>query len=350
MEARLEIVVHGRGNAWPVPLGEEHPFYNREDPRDLANASFSLQFRDREKLAVSILIDAGHGTVQSLLSGDNRIPDSICLTHGHLDHTLSVDWIVQSFWRRHRKERRYPIYATLPVYRFLLQSYPHLEELTEHCELEFGVIFEFGKTLASFKGIPLRLTSFPAFHGPSAVGAAMLLFEYGRKKVLFTGDILAPMLKEQDYERLCETDLLVVDTNNRFPWPRTKHWSFAGSPSDYWKRSENLKAFAAELDWKQVSLPHLHKGSCEKNQEYLAQLEQEWNPATLPLTIMEFMERIRPKQLVLVHYSGAEDRKYNGEEILSARGLLDWASDIVSRAGIPGEILVPESGQRIQIS
>ena len=344
METKLDILVHGRGNAWPVPLGEEHPFYNREDPRDLSNASFSLQLRTRNTLQSSVLIDAGHGTVQSLLSGDNRIPDCICLTHGHLDHTLSVDWVVQSFWRKHRKERRYPIYATLPVYRFLLQSYPHLADLTEHRELEFG------ETITACKELPFQLTPFPAYHGPGAIGASMLLFEYQDHRVLFTGDLLAPMLRKEDYKHLAGTDLVVADTNNRFPWPRTNHWSFAASSTEAMKRIEILESFAAELDWKKVAVPHVQEGISRKNREYLSQLEQEWRSAPSFLTILEFMEQIRPKKLMLVHYSGSEDRKYHGEEILSAGELQSWASDTIKRAGIPVHIVVPDTGLRMQIN
>jgi glyoxylase-like metal-dependent hydrolase (beta-lactamase superfamily II) len=344
MEAKLEIIVHGRGNAWPVPLGEEHPFYKREDPRDLGNASFSLQLREGERWLSSVLIDAGHGTVQSLLSGDNRIPDCICLTHGHLDHTLSVDWVVQSFWRRYRKEKRYPIYATLPVYRFLMSSYPHLKDLSEHRELEFGQAINPGSELG------LKLTALPAYHGQSAVGASMLLFEYDGCRVLFTGDLLIPLLKRADYALLHGIDLLVVDINNRFPWPRTNHWSFAGSSEEPLKRSITLEKFAAELDWKKVSGPHLQEGISEKNLAYLRQLEQEWDPKRLPLTILEFMKGISPKQSMLVHYSGAEDRKYNGEAILSSQGLLDWTSDTARQTGITGKIIVPAAGQRIQLN
>ena len=344
MGANLEILVHGRGNAWPVPLGEEHPFYNREDPRDLSNASFSLQLRDRERLLSSVLIDAGHGTVQSLLAGDNRIPDCLCLTHGHLDHTLSVDWVVQSFWRKHGKERRYPIYATLPVYDFLIKSYPHLVDLTEHWELEFG------KPVYPDNVMPFQLTPFPAYHGQRALGASMLLFEYKGCKVLFTGDILAPLLRKEDYAHLAGIDLLVVDSNNRFPWPRTNHWSFAGSPSEPMSRSEILESFAAELSWKQLMAPYLQEGVNSKNREFLSLLQLEWEREQLPLTILEFMEQVRPKKVMLVHYSGAEDRKYNGEEILSAPDLHAWASDTVRQTGISGEIVVPESGQRFQLS
>ena len=34
------IRVNGVGNAWPVPLGTGHPFYDAGEPEQLANVSF----------------------------------------------------------------------------------------------------------------------------------------------------------------------------------------------------------------------------------------------------------------------------------------------------------------------
>ena len=36
----LFLKINRIGNAWPVLLGEEHPFYNRNNIQDLSNASF----------------------------------------------------------------------------------------------------------------------------------------------------------------------------------------------------------------------------------------------------------------------------------------------------------------------
>jgi len=339
----MELVVHGRGNAWPVFIGEDHPFYNRADPFDLSNASFSLQTHISDTLVSTVLIDAGHGTVQSLLSGDNRIPDSICLTHGHMDHTLGIDWVVQSYWRGQGGEKPYPLYATLPVYRFMIRSYPHLGELTEHRELEFG------RPVKPCSEMPFRLTAFPVYHGQSGVGASMLMFEENGRKILFTGDLLVPMLLEKDYNRLNGADLLVVDTNNRFPWPRTNHWSFSGSPESPLERSGTLEAFMRDLSWEKVSGPHLQDGISELNRDYLMQLEQEWGAGDRPMTIVEFIRRTRPGKVMLVHYSGTEDRKHSGEEILPARDLQEWAIRTAGLAGFRGGIMVPIPRQRIQI-
>lgn len=337
MERFLKLLVHGRGNAWPVPLGETHPFYDRTDYRDLSNAAFSLVATDGKEVVGDILIDAGHGTIQSLISGANRIPHCICLTHGHMDHTLSVDWVVQSYWRLHQKEKKYPIYATVPVFRFLVRSYPHLEELAEFRELSPGQ-----KVAMEHPG-DIYLTCFPVYHGQGAVGASMLLFETGGKRILFTGDLFSPLLRETDYQQLFGVDLLVVDANNRFPWPRTNHWSFAGHPDHPMERSEPLRSFLQETEQTGFTAPH--QEDCRT--AYFRQLEKEWNVAIQPFTILEFLNRIRPRKVVLVHYSGTEDQKYYGEPLLNAGELESWVRETASAAGIGAEFIIPEAGGEI---
>jgi len=68
----IYIRVNGTGNAWPVLLGTEHPFYDQSQYRELSNASFSiikasgLPFT-KKNIEWEVLIDAGHGIVQYLL-------------------------------------------------------------------------------------------------------------------------------------------------------------------------------------------------------------------------------------------------------------------------------------------
>jgi glyoxylase-like metal-dependent hydrolase (beta-lactamase superfamily II) len=337
MGRTVKLIVHGRGNAWPVPLGETHPFYDKTDYRDLANAAFSLVVSEGGMVSGDILVDAGHGTIQSLISGANRIPHCICLTHGHMDHTLSVDWVVQSYWRLHQKEKRYPIYATRSVFRFLVCSYPHLEDLVELRELFAGE-----KVDMEIPG-DVCLTPFPVFHGQSAVGASMLLFETGGRRILFTGDLISPLLREADYQRLRDVDLLVVDSNNRFPWPRTNHWSFAGHPDRPLERSEPLQTFLQTMQKDQFSTPHQE----EQSSAYFKQLGEEWNVATQPFTILEFLQMISPRKVALVHYSGAEDLKYYGEPLLSSAQMEGWVKKTVSDAGIGSTLIIPKAGQEI---
>jgi hypothetical protein len=372
MKHTLHLKVHGRGNAWPVPLGEEHPFYDRTDYRDLSNAAFSLiQEREggatpapvaektgngeevvraeahrkeapREEAPWEVLVDAGHGTIQSLVSGRNRIPHCICLTHGHMDHTLSVDWVVQSYWRKHEYRKPYPLYASRSVYDFLLSSYPHLRDLVEER------ILLPGEPAAPALPGDLQLTSFPVFHGPHAAGASMLLFEAAGKRVLFTGDLVTPLLRKQDRERISGVDLMVVDCNNRFPWPRTNHWSFAGEPLAPLERTGVLKAFLEQQRVGDFLRPH-RKVSCPRTEAYLEEVASQWDTRTQAFSILEFCQSYAPHQVLLVHYSGAEDRKHHGEEQLTAGELEDWANGTAVSAGISSHFRIPETGEQSQI-
>jgi len=343
MGRSLQLKVHGKGNAWPVPLGETHPYYDRSNLRDLSNAAFSLNIRDNGQLSGSILVDAGHGTIQSLITGSNRIPDCVCLTHGHMDHTLSVDWIVQSFWRKHDKKRRYPIYASLPVWKFFIQSYPHLSD-----QVDFRIL-EYGKEIQLDHDPSINLRAYPVFHGQGASGASMLLFETRGQKILFTGDLLTPLLRKEDYKDLQQLDVLVVDTNNRFPWPRTNHWSFAGDPDHSMERNEVMRRFYSELSLDQLALPHQLSFSNPVNKEYLQQVGQEWLLSEQPITIMEFLGKTEPRKVMPVHYSGAEDLKYHGQELMSSVELADWINKEAHRAGLKSSFIFPDAGEVLDI-
>jgi glyoxylase-like metal-dependent hydrolase (beta-lactamase superfamily II) len=343
MKRTVQIIVHGRGNAWPVFLGETHPFYDRTDPRDLSNASYSLMAATGGSVTTDILVDAGHGTIQSMITGLNRIPDAICLTHGHMDHTLGVDWVVQSFWKKHNKEKRYPLYATLPVFRFLITSFPHLAGLIEHRVMEPGIPLEVGK------GEQFTVTCYPVYHGRSAVGASMLLFGAGDCRVLFTGDLITPLLRSSDFDALKNVDLMVVDTNNRFPYPGANHWSFSGTPDDPMVRDERLDDFLGHMDPADLTAPHLADSTGKHTWAYLNTFLEEFDVSRHPFTILEFLKKVTPGRVALVHYSGTEDLKYYHEPILTAGELLSWADRTALAAGIRTECIIPSPGQIIQL-
>ncbi len=343
MERSLHLKVHGRGNAWPVLLGETHPYYDRNNSTELSNAAFSLLVKEGEEALNHILIDAGHGTIQSLITGSNQIPEAVCLTHGHMDHTLSVDWIVKSFWRMNNKTRRYPIYATKPVGHFFIQSYPHLEDQVEFRNLDYGVPVQLNHS------IPVTLTAFPVFHGAGAIGASMLLFESCGRRILFTGDLLTPLLRREDFSKLHGIDLLIVDANNRFPWPRTNHWSFAGDPGNPQTRNEILEHFCDDLTLDQLRNPHLLSLSIPANQSYFKQVEKEWNVADQPMTILEFLRIIEPRSVFPVHYSGAEDQKYHSQAILSQDEMSDWIISETRKVGLNTAFVFPNVGQVLEI-
>lgn len=335
--------MHGKGNAWPVPLGETHPYYDRTRPEELSNAAFSLEVMEGRELSGSILVDAGHGTIQSLLGGSNRIPDCVCLTHGHMDHTLSVDWIVQSYWRKVDQRRPYPIYASRPVQKVFLQSYPHLAGQVDFRTLEFG------KQITLEHDSQISLTAYPVYHGQGAYGASMLLFKLGDRSLLFTGDLLTPLLRKADYPAVRGVDMLVVDTNNRFPWPRTNHWSFAGDPGQSPGRSEVMANYFRELSWEQLILPFELQHADAPSKEYFKELETEWPLQKQPFTMVEFLRHAEPRSVMPVHYSGAEDLKYHHKAILGPAELAAWVRKESRAAGLKTQFVFPNAGDVLRI-
>jgi len=341
------IRVNGTGNAWPVPLGSEHPFYDKENQEELANVSFSIIKSETEKISPSsiaweVLVDAGHGVVQYLVRHNNRIPEAVALTHAHLDHTLSLDWIMQSHYRHHNKEKTMPLYSSHPCWRFVQDSFPQLLQLTDFRELKPGI-----KSLV--EGIPeLNLTFFPVYHGERSRGPGMLVFETVNSKgkssrVIFSGDILCPLLRKADYRYLQEADLLFVDANNRFPYPGSNHWSII--PEEHGKKDESkyLKAFREQISCSHLIAPHIpltrDQGVHDYFDEFLAYCNER-----IPLSVMDFTTLIRPEKVMLVHYGGIEDRNHNGQDILNPVQLENWANAEAETRGLQSEFIVPRPG------
>jgi hypothetical protein len=260
-----------------------------------------------------------------------------------MDHTLSVDWIVQSHWRKQEKKRPYPLYATRPVAAFFLQSYPHLASM-----VDFRVL-EFGRQIPLDQDPSIRLTAFPAYHGQGAVGASMLLFETAEQKVLFTGDLLTPLLRKEDYKHLQDLDLLVVDTNNRFPWPRTNHWCFAGGTDHPLERNELVMDFYRALSWDQILHPFQLSLSEDSNRDYFNRVGEEWSLEDQPLFILEFLKLTEARQVLPVHYSGAEDLKHHRQAILAPAAFADWIRAESAKTGLTSGFVFPKVGDMQKI-
>ena len=336
--------INGRGNAWPVPLGQHHPFYSCGSSVEYANASFSLlNFRggvqDKKNLIWEVLIDAGHGTIPFFLNSFNRIPEVLFITHPHLDHILGIDWIAQSYYRFNNK-RKYPVYATRTCWTSILTTIPHLNDIVEFHNLEYGL----ETNVKNIKDV--SVTAFPVYHGPHGYGAAMLLFNmknsYLDNKIIFTGDLLCPILRQEDFKELKGVRYLVSDSNNRFPYPRSNHWGIVNSNAypdkkhfQTWKDGLILEDLFEPLG---KTIAGLKTFSSElKN-------EKNWKNR-LCFTLAALVMKIQPEITLPVHYSGQEDEKYYGEEILCSTGLRKWLKELEPRINFSTSFEVPENGR-----
>lgn len=347
-KSSIYIRTNGRGNAWPVPLGKEHPFYDKNDAGDLANASFSIiQYDENKNIRKELLIDAGHGAIQYLIKSHNRIPEAIFLTHPHIDHTLSVDWVVQSYWRQHKK--KYPIYASQLCWEQMSATFPQLKNL-----VHFKALLP-GKAVQVDEFTGMEITFLPVFHGESALGAGMLLFEHGKgqnkHKALFTGDVLIPLLRKQDMKILQNCEVVFTDANNRYPYPNSNHWSVCRPELIDEPESGLLKGWLRgkgnKLSW--LISPNLSVKFDKTAHGYFESfLRETYSGQKIILSVFDFAKAIDAKNINLVHYSGSEDNKFYDKEILDTEGLEIWANKKASQAMLKSKFIVPKSGGLFQ--
>ena len=343
--AEIIIRTNGRGNAWPVLLGQQHPYYKNTSTDDLSNASFSVIKREEQSKEIEkeLLIDAGHGTIQFLLKNQNRIPDAVVLTHPHIDHTLSLDWLAQSHFRS--KGMKYPVYASRLCWDLCLQFFPQLGRVVDFKELFPGKSF----TIQEFPDI--ELCFYPVFHGESALGAGMIYIKHLYKsktfKALFTGDVLCPLFRQQDYVEISDCDVVYADSNNRFPYPKSNHWSIASLENMGIKESDFFKDWMNEkgrfFSW--LIRPNLPIEFNENIHGYFENfLNDQLNHNNMTFTVINFVQKIRAKNVNLIHYSGREDKVYNDSGTLDEISLEKWVSELANHLGLKSNFYTPKVG------
>lgn len=347
--SKTKVRINGRGNAWPVILGQDHPFYNKNNIEDLANASCSIiQSNDKDYKSESIewelMIDAGHGSVQYLLKNHNRIPNAVFLTHSHIDHTLGLDWIVQSYYKTFNK--RYPVYATSLCWIKTLLSFPHLEQF-----VDFKEILPY-KELIIEEAQNVICIAYPVYHGQNAEGAVMYYFKVDNEKsndrILITGDLLCPFLREQDYEALQNVDLLITDANNRFPYPKSNHWSIV--KGEFNAESHRLKEFKEEIHLGNLLYPHIKYNITDNYSRCFDYFLNKKNTISeFIFSLDEFIYKINPLQVAILHYSGSEDEKYYKMSRLSECELFEWLANTTKELDLNTKFIVSYVGQHIEM-
>ena len=327
-------------------LGQSGKFYNISNTEELGSASYSILSNTPENTCIrELLIDAGHNTVPFLLQHGNRMPDAIALTHGHPDHILGVDWIIQSHRFGHAKADRYPVYCTRGTWGCLMNSYTHIKPWVDFRELIPG------KQMRIHEFEELFITAFPVYHGDGAPGSSMLLIESGRPdqgSVLFTGDMLCPLLRKKDLKTISGATKLFIDTNNRFPDPLSNHISFTPYAPGSGKESELLTAWFRESNPGRLLKPHTDPGDIISDpyfNEFLSDYDQ---VSELPHSILDFCKLSGIPEVFLIHYFGWYDQRNYSQQVLTREQLFEWATreagdytikDIIFRIPVAGEII-----------
>jgi hypothetical protein len=296
-----------------------------------------------------VVIDAGHNTVPFLLKNENRVPEALLITHGHLDHILGADWIAQSLNFTSLNNEKLPLYATIQVWQQVLQTIPHIRNAISFYELKYG-------RKEAVKQVPgLHVTAFPVYHGESAHGGVMLLvdFDYDESKssVLFTGDLLFPFLRNEDYVTLSKAQALYIDCSNRFSYPSSNHISFTttmpemGTTHRYledWKHQNPLDRFIAK---------QLQDNPDEDYRRYYDRFLQENSDyKNIPFSIMEFLNKTGIRNVNLVHYSGYHDNAFYHQDIMGRKPLQEWARQVLTAAGFKNTRLeIPKAGNIVKL-
>jgi len=347
------IRTNGRGNAWPVLLGKGHPFYSKNKFEDIANSSFSIISKNgneqgEDNINWEVLIDAGHGIVQYLIKENNRIPEAIFLTHPHIDHTISIDWIIQSFYRSESK--KFPVYATKLCWESTLQSFSHLKSMVEFHELKPGV----STSVAEIK--QMSVTAFPVYHGDQVLGSAMLVFEVEDvnkeiNKAIFSGDLLCPILRKQDIEYLADAKVIYVDSNNRFPSISTNHWSIVSNNPNSKNISNKIVEYKQNLSLTRIVSPQIKREFDTITNEFFDLfLKEKFHENDICMSVFDFLEKMRIENAMLIHYSGNEDRKNYNENILNENDLLKWAINEAKQNKINSNFYVPFIGHFFKLN
>jgi len=345
----IYIRVNGTGNAWPVLLGTEHTFYDHNQYMELSNASFSIIKASgvpftKENIEWEVLIDAGHGIVQYLLQTQNRLPDAICLTHAHLDHTLSLDWILQSYYKFHDNKKKIPLYVAGKGWDFVCQSFPQVEELADFRELKPGAGIEIDVAE------DLLLTSFPVFHGERVSGPTMLVFEVkGGQKAIFTGDVLCPLLRKADYRYIQDSKYLFTDANNRFPYTRSNHWSLISEDPDGKDQSKYLKEWIRNYSPTHLMGTHIDRVRDDHLHPYFDEFLA-YAGQIPPLSVFEFVKMNSFEQVILAHYGGVEDQKYHDQPILNPAQLENWTNARAELHDLESKFIVPKVGDVFELT
>ncbi len=196
----MKLTFLGTGSAWSVPeMGCDCVICEAMRKRGEYRTRTSLYLEARER----ILIDCGPDIARQWAANGLQGVDAVVITHEHGDHYLGLDEL--EALRRSSDPARWqpiPVYATEEAWETIEQRFAYLLGKA----LERRVAHP-GKPLG---GLKTRIVPFKTFHGPVAKGSVGCVVGEGRKKLLYTSDLVHV---EDGGRLLREPQALIIQTN-----------------------------------------------------------------------------------------------------------------------------------------
>jgi phosphoribosyl 1,2-cyclic phosphate phosphodiesterase len=196
----MRLTFLGTGSAWRVPeIGCDCSICGEMRRRGESRSRTSLYLEAGER----ILIDCGPDITRQWEVNKLGGVDAVVITHEHGDHYLGLDEL--EALRRSAEPAKWqpiPVYATEMAWETIEQRFAYL--LGKALERR---VAQPGKALGSLKA---RIVPFKTFHGPVARGAVGYAVTAGRKKLVYTSDLLHV---EEGGKLLQQPEVLVIQTN-----------------------------------------------------------------------------------------------------------------------------------------
>lgn len=312
---RYSLHVNGLDNAYIREFGCGCPRCLRSSRA--ANTSVSLLIHEGNHLLKHVLVDAGQGVAESLITNPNLSHgqlDSVLLTHWHFDHTAELNKIAVTLKRSRARQglpfSPVPVWCRLGSKAWIERQYPSLEKSGVKLHT-FGSLEEKGRILGNINLglpgltlVPISISHYSAdidFHtdAPQACCAGFVLqTAHSKVALLWDLDMTNLWLLEKDHPAVAllqGCDHLFIDSNT---------WL-------YRQDAEGKPASHACFDW-----------------------------------ITEIATNLHPQNTWLMHLSGHEDQMDSGfgwgNERWRAEALKIW-----EERKLPGKVGVPEIGDVI---
>ena len=196
----MRLTFLGTGSAWRVPeIGCDCAICGEMRRRGETRSRTSLYLEAGER----ILVDCGPDITGQWTATSLAGVDAVLITHEHGDHYLGLDEL--EALRRSAEPAKWhpiPVYATEVAWETIEQRFGYL--LGKALERR---VAQPGKPLG---GLKTRIVPFKTFHGPVARGAVGYVVTAGKKKLVYTSDLLHV---QEGGKLLRQPQALVIQTN-----------------------------------------------------------------------------------------------------------------------------------------